>query len=336
MEREMRTYLEWQLNVEPSALEEFGSMVRTSRVRVPTRALYSVRPFIWPFRAPEAEHQQHPHRYPILWPRCTSISTIDRLFNTSAGEAVAEVVGRLLRCRNGSPQLPTPPASHRFSFGRSISSKLDVPRHPVQLRRRQHQDRLLRRFEHHVDTGRQYLPVLPSCTQPQVPFANTSAHEDALNRHETYLTKEDIKYSSPRLGQVQRCLRLRSAMCMVKPPPLVSMASLVVVPLIITRLGPYSIFAPRRLDPIIALTNPFSMTPRRLGIIECTFIDHIHLQAASTHAIPYHSTDQTTAYLVFLLFAVTWFWVLVFYNYFNDLLSCSLHLKNSLHCRLFS
>jgi hypothetical protein len=178
-------------------------------------ALYSAHPFIWPFRAPEAEHQQHPHRYPILWPRCTSISTIDRLFNTS-GEVVAEVVGRLLRRHNGSPQLPTPPAS-RFSFEHSISGKLDVSRHPVQLRRRQRQDRLLRRFEHHADTGRQHLPALPSCTHPQVLFANTSAHEDALHRHETYLAKEDIKYSSPRPGQVQHCLRLRSAMCMVKP-----------------------------------------------------------------------------------------------------------------------
>jgi hypothetical protein len=125
-------------------------------------------------------------------------------------------------------------------------------------------------------------------------------------------------------------------MRVVKLLPLVSIVPLVVVSLIITRLAPYSIFAPRRLDLIIALTNPLSMTPRCLGKLDCTFISHIHLQAAFSHAIPYHTTDQTTAYLVFLLFAVTWFWVLVLYNYFNDLLSCLLHLKNSLHCRLFS
>jgi len=87
---------------------------------------------------------------------------------------------------------------------------------------------------------------------------------------------------------------------------------------------------------IACFDPPLSMMPRCLGTDGCTFINHPFTISLSTHAIPYHSTDQTTAYLIFLLSAATWFGLLVSLHYFNDPLSCLLHIQNFLHCRLFS
>jgi len=88
---------------------------------------------------------------------------------------------------------------------------------------------------------------------------------------------------------------------------------------------------------LTALTKPLSMMPRYLGTDDCTSANHIHLQSRFQYMqFPYHYTDQTPAYLIFLLSDVTWFGFLVSLHYYDDPLSCLLHIQNSLHCRLFS
>lgn len=108
------------------------------------------------------------------------------------------------------------------------------------------------------------------------------------------------------------------------------------VPLTTHRLGRLFYIRASTARSIIALTKPFSMTPHCLGTDDCTSINHTSIyNLVSIHAIPYDYTDQTPAYLVFLLSAVTWFGFLVpLLHYFNNSLSCLLHPKSpsSVNC----
>ena len=141
MEREMCSYLEWQLNVEPGALKELESMVRRDfkGSRSVSSSLHSPSSFLRAICAPEAEHEQHTHCHPILWSWRATISPIRDLHSPS-GKVITKVVSRLVSYPNGRS-----PASHspRLALERPLPSQLDVARHPTELRGRQRNDCLL-------------------------------------------------------------------------------------------------------------------------------------------------------------------------------------------------
>lgn len=89
MERDVCSRAERQPNVRPttnsrsSNLWSEGSGLPASR---PPHAL------IQSVHTPETQREQHLNRYPIIWPWCAPISTIDYFPHTS-GEVVARVVG---------------------------------------------------------------------------------------------------------------------------------------------------------------------------------------------------------------------------------------------------
>jgi hypothetical protein len=78
-------------------------------------SLHAARPLFGSICAPEAEYEQHPYGYPILWSRRTSISPVD-VPHGSFRETVAKDVGRLVPDSNGSPPsfllLPRPIQMH--------------------------------------------------------------------------------------------------------------------------------------------------------------------------------------------------------------------------------
>lgn len=73
--------------------------------------LHSASSFLGPVRPPETKYEQHPHCHPIIWSRCTSISSL-RDFLSTPREVISKVVGRVVSTPTDVPQLPTPPSSH--------------------------------------------------------------------------------------------------------------------------------------------------------------------------------------------------------------------------------
>ena len=174
-------------------------------------SLHAARPLFGSIRAPEAEYEQHPYRYPILWPRRTSISPVDVLHG-SFRETVAKVVGRLVPDTNGSP-----PASYssRLPLECPLPGQFDVSRYAAQLRGRQREDRLVRRVQYDTHPGRQRLPAIPPRSYTQIVLPNTSAPEDpGFIRHQAYIAKENVE--RPSTLQVKHRLRVRPPVCLVK------------------------------------------------------------------------------------------------------------------------
>ena len=208
-------------------------------------SLYSASSFLRAIRAPEAKHEQHTHRHPILWSWRATISPISD-FHSPSGKVIAKVVGRLISHPNGRS-----PASHspRLALERPLPGQLDVARYPTELRGRQRKDRLLRWVKHDANTGRQRLAAIPPRTRTQVVLTHTSAYEDADSiRHEAPFAKENVECSSalcPR--QVERSVRICPPVRMVDWSPFRYLYSIrrSSPPHITNRLGRYSIFMPR-------------------------------------------------------------------------------------------
>jgi hypothetical protein len=111
MEREMCSYLEWQLNVEPTALKDFESMVRRDfKGPGPYPSQYTLpAPSSGPFAHPKPSTNNNPTAIPSFGPGAppsppsTTSSTPERSRRSSSDSNPAQ---------QGPPQLPTPPSSH--------------------------------------------------------------------------------------------------------------------------------------------------------------------------------------------------------------------------------
>lgn len=112
MEREMCSYLEWQLNVEPSALKEFESMVRRDfKGPGPYPAHYTLpAPSSGPFAHPKPSTNNNPTAIPSFGPAppsppstASSIPHDKSSRRSSVDPYPAQTDG---------PQLPTPPSTH--------------------------------------------------------------------------------------------------------------------------------------------------------------------------------------------------------------------------------
>ena len=113
MEREMCSYLEWQLNVEPSALKEFESMVRKDfKGPGPYPAHYTLpAPSSGPFAHPKPSTSNIPTAIPSFGPgappsppSATSSIPSEKSSRRSSVESYPTPTD--------VPQLPTPPSSH--------------------------------------------------------------------------------------------------------------------------------------------------------------------------------------------------------------------------------
>jgi hypothetical protein len=113
MEREMCSYLEWQLNVEPSALKEFESMVRKDfKGPGPYPAHYTLpAPSSGPFAHPKPSTNNIPTAIPSFGPGApasppSTASSIPQEKSSRRSSVDSYAV------TTDPPQLPTPPASH--------------------------------------------------------------------------------------------------------------------------------------------------------------------------------------------------------------------------------